>query len=449
MQKPSTTTDFLSLQVSQIAEIIKPKEQIKAEISDVVNEVTNVIRAALKPHKIIKGGSYGKGTNLGDRKEVDLVVVFNDYVPNEDKCKQKVKQLQECLSKGLKDVSPMDDIYAEHKNSTGEIAIRLRSVKLIYKGVKIDVLPAPVLENGAHSFLDMDPKTQLPFASAAASEMQVRFIKNQDARYKDLVRVCKCWRDLEDLNWRNRTKPSSYLIELLALYIYESIDRKHYSLGDAFAKFLHVADSVPLQIWWNRYYTFDIEDKRVPKNQSRLIVDPANPTNNVASTVEDWSCFISNAKDTLLGLYSVNSYELRKQKEAHQSLSKEVQDLKIQLADMKAQMDYLISDNPCTRSLTVRSVELTKKEEISSGIFFVASIPCQWRLSKDGFFQVVQKTNSPKAFTLAIICLQNLQIKLEFAFSIEDAKKGVGCRLPLQQLLHYATFSLEVTITMK
>jgi hypothetical protein len=62
--------------------------------------------------------------------------------------------------------------------------------------------------------------------------LQKKFIKHQDSRYKDFVRYVKTWRD--QFQWEPNTKPSSYLLELLALRAYEKTQGDAASLDAAY-----------------------------------------------------------------------------------------------------------------------------------------------------------------------------------------------------------------------
>eukprot|EP01133_Synstelium_polycarpum_P009118 gene9118-10694_t len=259
------------------------------------------------PHNIVKGGSNGKGTNLVDRMEVDLVVVYHDYDPDEASCKRKIQELQECLTKHL-GIHTAEEIYAERKDNDGKLIIRLKSVKMVYKGISFDILPAPVITK-PKQFYTLDQRKELPFSFAAASPMQVKFIRKLDAQYKDLVRLCKCWRDsLSTFKWKLSTRPSSYLIELLALHVYnehmlQGFSPK-FSLERAFMAFLTLLTKPNYEISWNHmlpsgsHYDKNHPMSAMPFN-GRLVVDPANPANNVANCLADWTDITKAANTTL------------------------------------------------------------------------------------------------------------------------------------------------------
>ncbi|GAM26498.1 hypothetical protein SAMD00019534_096730 [Acytostelium subglobosum LB1] len=305
---PTTFDQFLASPFERTVALLRPNKEIKQYINFQVAKVTNLINSQLTPARVVKGGSNGKGTNLIDRMEVDLVVLFNDLAPTEAAITDKVNKLADCLKKGLNIQNVEPGIYYEHKSQRDQVITRIRSVKLEYKGIKFDVLPAPLLKNGFMSFTTMDPKTEIPFASAAASPLQVEFIKQQPANYKDLVRLVKCWRNLSDWKWDKSTTPSSYLIELVTLKVFEDMMTTSKSLvvEAAFAKVLGLLAQPTIEVYWPQFYVKTWKNA-AQSHQGRLVVDPANPTNNVAEAVTDWKWTVEYSNFTLKRLVEPTS----------------------------------------------------------------------------------------------------------------------------------------------
>merc|ERR1712224_401234 len=153
----------------------------------------------------------------------------------------------------------------------------------------------------------------------------------------------KDWRD--SYKWPNK-KPKSYLLEVLLLEAFrrhkKRIWRKRRNLvlstDAAFENFgPHVADintevlieffdmigsigqrNDPLKIYFEEYY--DEEDipwdilfekkRRKKKNRTTttLVLDPANPTNNLWFTLENQDLFIKRARETLKKLQGSEDY---------------------------------------------------------------------------------------------------------------------------------------------
>jgi len=87
------------------------------------------------------------------------------------------------------------------------------------------------------------------------------------------------------------------LLELLALHVDSQLGKeKDYNLIDGFKSLLQIVQGDSIDIFWPINYKK--EDISVSK-AGRLIVDPANPTNNVAAALPDWSEFQKKAKESL------------------------------------------------------------------------------------------------------------------------------------------------------
>eukprot|EP01116_Phalansterium_solitarium_P002590 TRINITY_DN1269_c0_g1_i5.p1 TRINITY_DN1269_c0_g1~~TRINITY_DN1269_c0_g1_i5.p1 ORF type:complete len:640 (+),score=67.36 TRINITY_DN1269_c0_g1_i5:406-2325(+) len=139
--------------------------------------------------------------------------------------------------------------------------------------------------------------------SASITKFQTEFVEIQTEHYKEAVQLAKHWRN--GLLWSTtKTMPKSYVIELLVLHAYESLDAL---AGSAtfeliFKRFLEIvisATTTKLRLFWTKYY----ERKHIPdvmfvRDDVPLVLDPANPTNNVAESFE-WHEFVYYAKQAL------------------------------------------------------------------------------------------------------------------------------------------------------
>eukprot|EP01116_Phalansterium_solitarium_P002588 TRINITY_DN1269_c0_g1_i1.p3 TRINITY_DN1269_c0_g1~~TRINITY_DN1269_c0_g1_i1.p3 ORF type:complete len:178 (+),score=32.62 TRINITY_DN1269_c0_g1_i1:643-1176(+) len=139
--------------------------------------------------------------------------------------------------------------------------------------------------------------------SASITKFQTEFVEIQTEHYKEAVQLAKHWRN--GLLWSTtKTMPKSYVIELLVLHAYESLDAL---AGSAtfeliFKRFLGIvisATTTKLRLFWTKYY----ERKHIPdvmfvRDDAPLVLDPANPTNNVAESFE-WHEFVYYASQAL------------------------------------------------------------------------------------------------------------------------------------------------------
>lgn len=128
----------------------------------------------------------------------------------------------------------------------------------------------------------------------------------QDEHYKDIVRVIKYWRDLRQ--WRDKSVcPSSYLLELLFLdyyqnFYYKSVvhDTGREASFNLFVRFLqHLSMLLHSSQQSIIYFDSQTPSNLIPWQELRkqaknlIVVDPGNPTNNVANRMASWGDFIA------------------------------------------------------------------------------------------------------------------------------------------------------------
>jgi len=144
------------------------------------------------------------------------------------------------------------------------------------------------------------------------------------------VRITKFWRNKE--KWATKAnRPASYLLELLALRTYQqnapsllaNMGKKTNFdiLAALFQIFLRNITELSSNtfICWNTHYSEEVARNNVMIKSNKpfnpIVVDPANPTNNVANRLDDWMPFISYAQKTLLYFDNCELARLRKETE--------------------------------------------------------------------------------------------------------------------------------------
>ena len=131
--------------------------------------------------------------------------------------------------------------------------------------------------------------------SPCLAEMQCDFIRehinlNQERdKIKNLILFVKFWFKTEVKSEFHRARFPSYLIELLCLHVWEThlVNTKF----DVWAWFHEVLSMIErkeeLNVIWTEKYSLD-QVPEVVSEQRPLLVDPANPFNNVAGGVAQW-----------------------------------------------------------------------------------------------------------------------------------------------------------------
>jgi len=165
----------------------------------------------------------------------------------------------------------------------------------------VDVLPAIALNDpvrflvghGQHCF------------QACASYGQTKFIRDQPLKYRELVRLLKWWKKQKKWPTHN-TAPISYLLELIALHVFNTHAMEASPLEDLFQRSMELfLQRRPETIAWNAFYSLD----RIPPMPSPTatqlpfaVIDPRNPHNNVAATLADAVPLREYAEETLVAM---------------------------------------------------------------------------------------------------------------------------------------------------
>ena len=116
----------------------------------------------------------------------------------------------------------------------------------------------------------------------------MEFVKGKPANLKNLIRLIKYWKKENVRATGTGRIPTSYVMELITIHLWE----KHKGYDGTFntLKALHgvmtaLTDVTSLHaIWKNNYQTNKIPSSI--QKERPLVMDPANPTNNVCSDFE-------------------------------------------------------------------------------------------------------------------------------------------------------------------
>merc|ERR1740138_392599 len=123
----------------------------------------------------------------------------------------------------------------------------------------------------------VDLRFSPPFEASFVKE-RTQFVSKQPGNVKVTIRLLKWWRDQQQWSCK-LTRPSDYLIELIAIYAYQQCGKLSQSQMIAncmsiFARFDQ------LRVMWSNYY--DQKDVWSPLMMQRpLLMDPVNPFSNI------------------------------------------------------------------------------------------------------------------------------------------------------------------------
>ncbi|XP_078278019.1 2'-5'-oligoadenylate synthase 1-like [Rhinoraja longicauda] len=277
----------------------------------------NVLRA-------VKGGSSGKGTALRNSSDADLVIFlscFKSFQDQRDNRHEVLDEIQKMLEKCSRSLAyDIHDIKIMSQNEIPpkSMSFILQSTKSSAR-VEFDVLPTydaltPQYNySAAHleliNFVNGNAIMDGEF-SPCFTELQREFVKRQPPKVKDLIRLLKYWYKehvkprKSELTGGARL-PAKYAVELMTIYAWEQ--GNHQERFDTAQGFRTVLDLIcryqEVCIYWTDYY--DVTNPTLAgfltkklHGKRALILDPADPTGNVASS-DGWNVMEDEARKCL------------------------------------------------------------------------------------------------------------------------------------------------------
>merc|ERR1719217_1062337 len=221
--------------------------------------------------EVSKGGSVGKGTAITECEDAELVF-FVKGLPTEGHKKwlpPLLKSVQSVLTENL------------DAEMAATVECMETSVQVSMKNqVTVDLRFSPAFDSYASTVQALGasgPEARKPFEASFVKE-RTQFVAKQPGNVKVTIRLLKWWRDQQQWSCA-LTRPSDYVIELIAIYAYQQCGKLTQSQMIAncmsiFARFDQ------LRVMWSNYY--DQKDVWSPLMMQRpLLMDPVNPFSNI------------------------------------------------------------------------------------------------------------------------------------------------------------------------
>ncbi|XP_055462370.1 2'-5'-oligoadenylate synthase-like protein 2 [Psammomys obesus] len=274
----------------------------------------------VKVIKVVKGGSSGKGTTLNHRSDQDMVLFLNCFssFKHQARSRERVinfmkEKLVRCRNSLAYKITVVT--HREGNRTPRSLTLRIQSKK------SNDIIPMDVLMayDALGSFSrDSKPAPEIYEKliksrgypgefSPSFTELQRHFVKSRPVKLKDLLRLVKFWY-LQYLRrkYRRARLPSKYALELLTIYAWEmgTESSESFRLDAGFVAVMELLrDYEDICIYWTKYYDFRNEVvgnflKEQLKGDRPIILDPADPTNNLGSR-KAWDLVAKEAKHCL------------------------------------------------------------------------------------------------------------------------------------------------------
>ncbi|XP_077895190.1 2'-5'-oligoadenylate synthase 3 isoform X1 [Ictidomys tridecemlineatus] len=269
---------------------------------------------AYRPSRVIKGGSFGRGTNLRGGCNVELILFLNCFKNFEDQERHRgeiLKEMRTQLASGWQDPVPGLCLTFPEQNTPGALQVQLVSAAP-ETWVNVSLLPAfdAVGQLGAST----KPQPQVYTAlfnsgghdgqhAACFAELRRNFVNTRPAKLKNLILLVKHWYHhvaAQNQEQPGPSLPPAYALELLTIFAWEQGCKNHsFNMAQGLRTVLGLVQQYQdLCVYWtDNYGTEDPALRTHLLGQLRkprpLILDPADPTWNVGQG--SWELLAQNA----------------------------------------------------------------------------------------------------------------------------------------------------------
>ncbi|XP_070572182.1 2'-5'-oligoadenylate synthase 1-like isoform X2 [Ptychodera flava] len=259
--------------------------------------------------EVVVSGSFGKGTQVKGFADLDCVLILNDI-----KDHKELKAAGKDMFKNLEEVLRKSTFATITDMKKTRFALQF---DLEVNGEKMGVDLLPTFDTSSrdarrrrslYQEILQCTRADRQFYSAALCHLQIEFIKKQPTKLKNLIRLVKYWNKTVVKPQAKTTPalryPSSYPLELISIYVCEKIgDKESFDMAAAFkAVMQQVVDYKKIIAVWHDNYDEQMADKGMREMERPILLDPANPTNNVLSASDEKALehVAQIAKETLM-----------------------------------------------------------------------------------------------------------------------------------------------------
>ncbi|MFW9998064.1 MAG: hypothetical protein ACFFD4_38835 [Candidatus Odinarchaeota archaeon] len=280
------TADRISMGVEERTQIRLISQAIIKDIQVICKE-KGKIDPLFKIVEVRRGGSLEKNTILTGHRETDIVLVIKD--PKELKT-SIYKRVHKYIYLQMKEKYP-DKKYNVHRG--------FKALKMTYKNVDLDVLLACDDSITMKEYVQMDKKLQRIYVGTARIHASKFFETRDSDQFNRFVRLLKYWikKELERLDRKNARSVSSYLMELMAAWIYDKVKKENkleegqepdlQELLEYFINWICSGELSNEKIIFQKgndkqLINWQYIKKSCPSHANFYVIDPFNPNNNIA-----------------------------------------------------------------------------------------------------------------------------------------------------------------------
>lgn len=313
-------SDLYKLQSSDLGRFIDNHVQADANFRDCCGEVIDTIvkhlqgiSGKLKPKRVLKSGSLGKGTAVKGRADIDLVIMLNEYTEVE----QLMKDMEQLLKSLKAHVLKLDKV--KHQKTT-RYSVQIETMCRKQHNHDVDILPAVDLLEAGCSTDDIFRKmasaspTDIHEYSVSLAPIQLEIIKQLPPKVKSLITLIKYWKEkylkgenepempsLAEKRFDKPNWPTSYPFELVIISAWNDVGNpENFDMAKALhAVLTSLINHKSFKIMLEKQMKYSSSLAR--KSKTPFIMDPANPFNDmyhglVGGEAFDWENVVPEAK---------------------------------------------------------------------------------------------------------------------------------------------------------
>ncbi|XP_055002595.1 2'-5'-oligoadenylate synthase 3 [Sorex araneus] len=317
---PATDSDLGQVSAKQLDRFIEDHLRPNPQAQRLVGQALDGILRYLHKHSVhkasraCKGGSFGRGTDLRDSSDAELVLFLNGFKNYKDQEARRAEVLEEMRAQLESLGSPVPGLSLKFPERQEPGALEFRLVPEAPEG-GTDVRLLPVFDAVGPLSAGARPEPQVystlldsgcPGGEHAAcfAELRRNFVNTRPAKLKSLLLLVKHW--YRQVAARKEGQPGgaplpcAYALELLTIFAWEQgCGKDQFHMAQGLATVLGLVQQHPLLcVYWTANY--GLEDPALRMHLLRqlhkprpLILDPADPSWNVAQG--DWELLAQEA----------------------------------------------------------------------------------------------------------------------------------------------------------
>ncbi|XP_070572510.1 2'-5'-oligoadenylate synthase 1A-like [Ptychodera flava] len=276
-------------------ESIQPTDSYNRSTGELVSMLVEWLQRHLsyRVDRVVKSGSFGKGTHVRGYADLDCVMVLNAFTGLGDR-RDRGEEVLADIARQINNTRWAINVHKDYY--VVKFTMQKGDVKL-----DVDLLPTfevlghyppskDTLEGIYRKMLQLGGR-DVSFYSAPLCQLQLEFVRLQPTRVKSLIRLVKYWLKVEvgGQEKPGMRYPKSFAMELICIHVWEKAGSPlRFDMAVAFKAVLKQLENYrSMKVVWTKHYSRNIAEQamRAHSITKPILLDPANPTNNALAWI--------------------------------------------------------------------------------------------------------------------------------------------------------------------